>query len=137
MIKRSQVSPWRQLIFDNGSYKLVAVFVTLILWVTNVGKRDFTITKTFELDYQIPRSMKLKSNEVPHKVSVRVSGTRMTLRKFSKSSEVMVVDLSRTEVGPFRYDIKRSLDVPVGVKVISVSPEYLNVVIEPRETGTD
>ena len=128
-MKRVQTSHfWKHTILDNGSYKLVALFVTLILWVTILGRRDFIFSKDVELDYQIPRHLRLKTGDIPQKVTVRVSGTRMALKKFSKASEVVPVDLSRAEPGPYRFVITpRVLDLPVGVKVISITPEVLTL----------
>ena len=42
--------PWRQFLFENFSYKLVALFISLILWMTILGRRDFQVTKSIELD---------------------------------------------------------------------------------------
>lgn len=135
-MKRVQSSHfWKHTILDNGSYKLVALFVTLILWVTILGRRDFIFAKDIELDYQVPKHLRLRAGDIPQKVTVRVSGTRMALKKFSKASEVVPVDLTRADPGPYRFVITpRVLDLPVGVKVISITPEVLSLNVLPVDS---
>lgn len=136
-MKRVQSSHfWKHTILDNGSYKLVALFVTLILWVTILGRRDFVLARDVELEYQVPKHLRLKPTDIPQKVTVKVSGTRMALKRFSKASDVVPVDLNRAEPGPYRFVITpRILDLPVGVKVISITPEVLSLQILPADSG--
>jgi len=121
--------PWKQLLVENFSYKLVALFISLILWFTILGRRDFSVTKNIELDLVPPIGYVLQGPSSDH-IKVKVSGPRTALRRFleSGSSPVLSIDLQGYEEGTFRVPIPLNrLDLPFGVKVISVRPTEVEV----------
>ena len=133
-MKRSMGREWKNWIFENGSYKLVALFVTLILWVTILGRRDFVLSKDMDIEFLLPRAIAVASN-VDHRVHVKVSGPRMALKKFEQNPGTITVDLGKAQLGQVRAVINaRAVDVPFGVKVLSVSPDVLNVTLVPSNT---
>ena len=123
---------WKEWIFENGSYKLVALFVTMILWVTILGRRDFVLSKEMDLEFLLPRSIAIApatdGGRTERRVTVKVSGPRMALKKFAQNPGTITIDLAKNQPGEVRAVITpRSVEVPFGVKVISVSPEVINV----------
>ena len=52
---------WMRYITENGSYKLVALFVTLILWITIMGRRNFDYEVDLVLVPQISKNQDLSS----------------------------------------------------------------------------
>jgi len=115
---------WKQILFENMSYKIVALFISLILWVTILGRRDFQVTKTIELDVVAPIGLVVESQSV-ERVKLKVSGPRTALRRFLEtgSGPVLTVDVSSEGLGEHRVVIPtQRLDLPFGVKVISVHP---------------
>jgi YbbR domain-containing protein len=125
----------KSLIFENGSYKLVALFVTLILWITILGRRDFVLSKDVDLEFLLPKQMVI-AETINRKVSVKVSGPRVALKKFAQNPGTITVDLARSPLGPNRAFItSRNVEVPFGVKVLSVNPEVINVTLVP--TGSN
>ena len=135
MIKRAGLEDWatfaRRAIFDNGSYKLVALFVTLILWITILGRRDVALRKDVDVEFIVPALMTV-IEPVDRKVTVRVSGPRMALKKFQANPGTITIDLTHAQAGLNRATIgPRSVDVPFGVKVDSVTPETLTIVLAP------
>jgi YbbR domain-containing protein len=124
---------WKQTIFDNFSYKLVALFISLILWVTILGRRDFQVTKSVELDLVPPIGMVVDSQSVDH-VKVKVAGPRTALRRFLESGAgVLTVDLAGYDPGAHRVSIPtQKFDVPFGVKVISVRPSEIDVHLQKQ-----
>lgn len=116
---------------DNASYKLVALFVTLILWITIFGRRDFQLTREMDIEYLIPPGMSLVNPELPHRVTVRVSGPRLALKRFSQGPGLVAVDLSRSRAGKVKAVISpKQIDVPFGVKVLSITPELFELTLE-------
>lgn len=110
----------------------MALFISLILWFTILGRRDFQVTKSMELDLNVSNSMVVESQSVDH-IKVRVSGPRTALRKFldSGATQVVNLDLSRYSPGDYRIAIPlQKLDLPFGVKVISVKPSEVEVKIK-------
>ena len=128
--KRSEQG-WLNWITENGSYKLVALFVTLILWVTILGRGDIVMTRDIALEFLLPRNMAI-AERFERKVSVKVSGPRMALKKFTQNSGVITVDLSRAPAGRTRALISnKNVDVPFGVKVLDINPPSINVTLIP------
>ena len=116
-------------LLENGSYKLVALFVTLILWVTILGRRDVVLSKDVDLEFLLPRDLVIVEN-IERRVQVKVAGPRAALKKFQANPGALTVDLSRYPRGPVRAVINPKLvDVPFGVKVLAISPEYLDVTL--------
>lgn len=120
---------WRAVFFENVSYKIVALFISLILWVTILGRRDFQVTKNVELDLAVAVGVVLESQSVDH-VKVRVAGPRTALRKFLETgaTQVLSVDVSGYKPGVYRVTIPtQKLDLPFGVKILSVKPSEVEI----------
>jgi hypothetical protein len=131
-MKRSAARDWKNWIFENGSYKLVALFVTLILWVTILGRRDFVEARDMELDFLLPHGVAVSEAGLVKKVSVKVSGSRMALKRFKQTPGSIAIDLTKSSVGPVRVVItSRSVDTPPGVRVNSISPDVINLSLVP------
>lgn len=127
-LNRETLRKWVDWAFENGSYKLVALFVTLILWVTILGRRDFQLSKDMDLEFLLPQTLTVANQGVERKVTVKVSGPRMALKKFSTNPGSITVDLVRSQAGPVRALITpRNVEVPFGVKVISINPDVVNL----------
>ena len=129
MKRSSTANEWKNYILENGSYKLVALFVTLILWVTILGRRDFVSSREMDIEFLLPRSFAVAESNAQRHVTVKVSGPRVALKKFATNPGTITIDLSRqVEPGPIKAIITpRNVEVPFGVKVLSVQPETLTV----------
>lgn len=129
MKKQSLSNEWKNKILENGSYKLVALFVTLILWITILGRRDFVLSKDMDIEFLLPRALAVAETNRERHVTVKVSGPRVALKKFAQNPGTITIDLGRqAEPGPIKAVITpRNVEVPFGVKVISVTPDVINV----------
>lgn len=131
-MKRSVGRAWRDWLLENGSYKLVALFVTLILWVTILGRRDFVVEREMDIEFLIPRALAIAQGNHVRRVSVKVSGPRMAINKFKLNPGTITVDLGKSQVGAVRAVITpRNVEVPFGVKVLSVQPDVINLTLVP------
>lgn len=137
-VRLSKLAPaWQNLIFENGSYKLVALFVTLILWVTILGRRDFMLSKDVEVDFLLPKNLIIAEN-IDRRVSVKVSGPRIAIKKFAQNPGTITLDLARAHIGNNRIVITaKNIEVPFGVKVISVTPDIINAALIRSNPSTD
>jgi hypothetical protein len=129
MKRQGATTEWKNYILENGSYKLVALFVTLILWVTILGRRDFVLSKEMDIEFLLPRTIAIAEANQERRVAVKVSGPRVALKKFQTNPGTITIDLGRqVEPGPIKATITpRNVEVPFGVKVLSVTPESITV----------
>lgn len=130
---------WKDFVFENGSYKLVSLFVTLILWVTILGRRDFMLTKDMDVEFLLPPNAVMQSARGERKISVKVSGPRTALKKFAQSPGSITFDLTKSEVDQKNTKVKaviqvKNIEVPFGVKVVSIDPDAIEVVLSPIPT---
>ena len=130
---------WKDFVFENGSYKLVSLFVTLILWVTILGRRDFMLTKDMDVEFLLPPNAVMQSARGERKISVKVSGPRTALKKFAQSPGSITFDLTKSEVEQRNTKVKaviqvKNIEVPFGVKVVSIDPDAIEVVLSPIQT---
>lgn len=126
----------KDLVFENFSYKMVSLFIALILWLTILGRRDFTLTKSIEVE-MIPGNSQAVISQSVDAIKVKVSGPRTALKKFMDSGigQLMSVDISKLGEGDLDVQVPvRQIDVPFGVKIISVKPSVIRVrVVEKKE----
>jgi YbbR domain-containing protein len=117
-------------ISENTSYKIVALLITLILWVIILGNRESSMLKMIPTEYLLPRDAMIVNN-VPHEVAFKVIGPRLVLRKFADSSEPLTIDLSSALEGLTTVRIHPdSINVPSGLRVVSVMPATITPSLE-------
>jgi YbbR domain-containing protein len=118
---------WKSAVTENFSYKLVSLFIALILWLTILGRRDFSLTKNVEVEL-IPGPSQVVTQQSADSVKVKVTGPRTALKKFMESgmSQLISIDISRKGEGDVDVEIPlKQVDVPFGVKVISIKPSVI------------
>ncbi len=125
----------RELFTQHLSSKAVALMISLILWVTILGRRDFVVTKDIEVEVSVAQAQQVLSIST-ERVRVKVSGSRNNLRRFidSGASQVVIVDASNKLPGKYDLPVPTyKLDLPFGVKLLSVKPENVQVEIVSRK----
>lgn len=126
---------WKVVFNDELSYKIVAFFIAIILWLTILGRRDFVLTKVVPIDFITPTHYALVNKPIKE-IEVKVSGPRGPLQKFARQIETHSVtfDLAKYPVGKTDLDItKERFEVPLGVKIISITPSQIPVVIKENK----
>ncbi len=123
----------KDLFLNNLSYKIVSLFVALILWISILGRRDFVTTREMEINLIVSADMSIVSQS-QDKVRVKLSGSQPVLKKYKDSLKSIVFDLSDREEGLIDIDIPTSrIDVPSGVRVLSVKPNLIRVEISKNK----
>lgn len=118
-------------ITHNFSWKILSLFVAFGLWFMVMSSNSIEITKEVLLELDVPSGLTV-ANEVPDRVTFRLSGSKFFLRTVVNSLDAIRVDLSKAKAGPTYYRIDReSLRLPIGVKVLSISPSTINPILEP------
>jgi YbbR domain-containing protein len=127
------------MVSENFSYKVVALFISLILWLTILGRRDFVLSKNIEIDWVTATGTHVVAQTADH-IKVKVSGPRSALKKFMESSlsQTMVIDISQRGEGVIYVDIpSNKIEVPLGVKILGVRPNQIQVEVLKNKEKTD
>ena len=127
-------------ITENFSYKIVALFISLILWLTILGRRDFVLSKNIDIELVTAPSKQVVAQTSDH-IKVKVSGPRSALKKFidSSFSQNITIDISQRGEGVIYVDIPlNKIEVPLGVKILGVRPNQIQAeVVSKKEPGHD
>ncbi|AHZ84428.1 CdaR family protein [Bdellovibrio bacteriovorus] len=131
---------WSNVITENFSYKVVALFISLILWLTILGRRDFVLSKNIDIELITAPGTHVVAQTTDH-IKVKVSGPRSSLKKFLESSlaQSITLDISQRGEGVVNVDIPLSkIEVPLGVRILGVRPnqiqaEVLQIKEKPRD----
>lgn len=127
------VSPsksWRRARRDTWLLRGAAFVISVMLWMTVLGGKKVEMTKKITLDYQLPKGLVI-SNQAPREVIFRVSGPRAFLKEIEDREMSIGIDLSTANVGDYEVPIREDmLDVPLGLRVLSVSQQTIPIKIE-------
>lgn len=124
-------------LLDNFSYKVVALFISLILWLSILNRRDFIVTKDLDVDFVTAQNY-MVAVQSSGSVKVKVSGPQPLLKKYKESSQVLAFDLSDKKEG--YYDIEMNsakIEVPKGIHIIGVRPSSIRVEIIDKTTSSE
>ncbi|MFP5520031.1 MAG: CdaR family protein [Bdellovibrionia bacterium] len=122
---------WSEYLTDNMSYKVVSLIIALILWITILGRRDFVMTKSIEIDLLAAPGTTVVS-QTADQIKVKVSGPRTALKKFmdSATSQSLAIDVAKQGIGNVDIQVPVSkIEVPLGVRVVGVRPNVIRAEI--------
>lgn len=120
---------WSNMFTENLSYKVVALFISLILWLTILGRRDFILSKEVDVDFITAAGNQIVAQSTDH-VKVKVSGPRSALKKFldSSASQSITLDISKKGEGALYVDIPlNKIETPMGVRILGIRPSQIQV----------
>ncbi len=117
-------------IFHHFAWKLLSLVVAFGIWFVVMSSNPIELPIDVSLDLDLPSGL-MVANDVPDKVSFRLAGSKFFLRTLANSLDSIRVDLSKAKAGRTYYSIdKDSLHLPIGVKVLSISPTTINPILE-------
>ena len=120
-------------LFENGSYKLVALFIALILWLTILGRREFVVNKEIDVEFTVASELMI-SEQSSDKIRIKISGPQPLLKKYKESSLPITVNLLDKVSGIYEIDMTAArVEVPPGIKVLSLKPSQIRVEITPKK----
>lgn len=120
-------------ILENWTYKIVSLFIALILWLTILGKKDFVVTKLMDIDVVTSSSL-MVANQTHESVRIKVAGPRAGLRKFLEAGmgQVINLDLSKYAEGNYSLSVPTDkIELPFGVRILQVKPSTVDIEIRP------
>lgn len=126
---------FRKILIEDWGLKLLALMITLALWVavTDVNKPR-PIRTTVQLNFIGTDNLSI-SNEPPKSVDVLLTGSRAKLNSINSLDLVATVDVSDNRAGErvVRLSPDRvHMELPPGVKIESFQPTTIPIRLEPR-----
>ncbi len=126
---KQKISRIQHGIFENGSYKLVALFISLILWLSILGRREFVVNKEIEVEFKVAEKL-IVTGQSSDKIRIKLSGPQPLLKKYKENSQTLVINLADKTTGLYEIEMNASkIEVPVGIKILSVKPSQISVEI--------
>ena len=116
---------------DQSGTKVVAVIIAIVLWAVVLGSRNFELTKDIPLEVITPADV-VPSNDIPDRISFRLSGPKAFLRGIlDRREEPIRVNLSGAKPALVTYPFfADNIRVPIGVKVLSINPSAVLIKLE-------
>jgi YbbR domain-containing protein len=126
-MKHDKMHFFRSFFTENLSYKVVSLFVALILWISILGRRDFVTTKEMEVNLILAPGY-MVTGQSHDRLRVKISGAQPVLKKYKDSLKSVVFDVSEAKEGLIEIDVPNArIDVPEGIKVLNVKPNVIRV----------
>jgi YbbR domain-containing protein len=132
----------RKIFIEDWSLKLLALAITLALWLAVTGQnKPVTIHANVQLNFIRPASLEI-SNDPPRSVDVLLTGTRHKLDRLSLLDLVATIDISDQQAGErvLKLSDRAQMDLPDGVKIDSFRPSAIPIRLEPvvtKQVGVD
>jgi len=115
----------------NSGAKIISVVIAAVLWVVVLGSRNIEVTKDIALEIITPSHL-VAANDVPEKVTFKLAGPKAFLRAILDRPETPIrINLSGAKAGMVTYRFfSDNISLPIGVKVLSVTPASIMVKLE-------
>tara|TARA_B100001248_G_scaffold253282_1_gene230345 strand:+ start:8545 stop:8937 length:393 start_codon:yes stop_codon:yes gene_type:complete len=126
----------KSILFENFTYKILALFIAIILWLFIIGRDDMQESAQIPIDIKVPQNYVLKRMD-PDQADVVFRGNPKLIRRYLRSKPRIQYVIYNTKNPFLRLEIREDkLDLPFGVNLISIQPRYLNIEIrEADENG--
>jgi YbbR domain-containing protein len=123
----------RDLLGKNLIYKIVAVFLAVVLWL-NASDQDISYRQqVVEVPLEVRGlSISLVASELPKSVNVRVEGELGVVDRLRTNQFSAFVRLDSYEAGTHRVPVE--VTIPTGVRLINITPSSVAVTL--TEMGT-
>jgi YbbR domain-containing protein len=132
--KLTKIEKIKENLYENGSYKVVALLITMILWITVLGNKDQILNQNLKLNFILPKN-KIIANGIADQAQVQISGSRLSLKKLAKGLDP--IDINLEDAKPGRTIVTIPTDkiiLPFGAQIVSVNPATLVVDIDQVTT---
>lgn len=118
----------KRLFSKNLGFKIVSFIAAFALWSNFVGRGEYILDIDVNINYQIPNSYSIKSS--PEYLKIRLKGPDMAMKKFSRNSPGINIDLQGKPPGEHLIEVTRAmLDLPPGVQLLFTEPRIIRVVV--------
>jgi YbbR domain-containing protein len=125
---------WLSSVTSNLGTKVISIVIAGVLWSVVLGSRTVEVTKDIPLEVVTSPEV-VPSNDLPEKVSFRLAGPKAFLRAIlDRREEPIRISLLGASPGLVTHRFfSDNIRVPIGVKVVAVSPAALLIRLERLE----
>lgn len=123
---------------SNWAYKLVALVVAIIIWSTILwGNKDAVLVKNYKIEFITAPGYRA-THLFSDKIEVRATGARSQLRRLAQGLDQISINVQGLSSGRREIEIHPYLlDLPMGVRLVSISPRAVTVDIRETRNNND
>ena len=120
-------------IFNNALYKIVALFLAVLLWMGAQGFRSIEQSLDIPIAHENTPADVVVIAQSAREVNLRLNGSRAALRRAAKQLVRYPIDLSGVRPGEARFAIEvERLQIPRGATVSARSPSTVTLTLDSR-----
>lgn len=110
-------------------YQILSVGIAVVLWYLVTGSQNPEVERVVSTELVVRNlPSDLQVVRAPTRVAVRLRGPRSVVTDLTPQTVVAAVTLTETEPGEYRLPVR--VEAPAGVRVLSVVPEQVDVVLD-------
>jgi hypothetical protein len=130
------VASAKKFMFQDFSYKLVALLITLLIWLLVLGRGHETEDVNLKIEYtNIAKDLTVTESSYDV-IKVKVKGPPKLIRKFILANSSIKLNQAINEEGVRRLRVySKNLALPYGLRVLSINPREIRVSVK-RKVGT-
>ena len=114
---------------ENLSYKIVSLFIAIILWLTIMGRRDLILTRSIDIEFKTAVHHRIVG-QTADQIRLRLSGPRSSLKELMGEVKGKTLEVDISDRGPGIFDIDvpvNRIEIPAGVRILSLRPNLVRV----------
>jgi YbbR domain-containing protein len=121
----------------NWALKLTSLALATLFWVSYTAEPNGEIGIAVQLEFRdIPRGLEI-SGDIPIQAVIRLRGRSVLLRRLTSADVNLAIDLAHSTAGDTSIDIQPSdVSVPLGIRVVRITPHEVHVKLTPRDPAT-
>jgi hypothetical protein len=119
-------------VIENWRYKLGALGLVAVAWLVLASQQEANISIAASIQYMNIPTPLVVSEKSAKSVSLKLSGPRNSIKALAEQDVRVHVDLAHLSEGNHLIKLAaKNVDVPLGIKVDSVTPQNVRVHLEP------
>ena len=128
------VASAKKFMFQDFSYKIVALLITLLIWLLVLGRGHETEDVNLKIEYtNIAKDLSVTESSYDV-IKVKVKGPPKLIRKFILANSSIKLNQTIKEEGVRRLRVySKNLALPYGLRVLSINPREIRVSVKRKE----
>lgn len=128
-----RTNPWRGIFVENLTYKVVALLISVLIWLLVLGRGHQTEDINLKIQYARLAAHLTVENASNDMVKLRVKGPPKLIRKFILENDSYVIEQELSQAGIRRLRLgASSLLLPSGLRLLSITPNELRLVLSEK-----